>query len=124
MKTEAAYTSEVLGHLRKLRPNWYVVKVNDRTTAGILDAHFCYRQEADYIGQTCHLEFKKSRALRPNIDTLLTPAQKRTCLKFHTLEVPYHILVRTPETWKVYNVHGFELDLTPSSKETAAWLCQ
>jgi len=117
MKTESAYTSEVLGHLRKLRPNWYVVKVNDRTTAGILDAHYCCEP-----GETVHLEFKKSRALCPNIDTLLTPAQKRTCLKFHALEVPYHILVRTPETWKVYNVHGFELDLTPSSKETAEWL--
>lgn len=118
MKTESQYTSDVLGHLRTLEPLWVVTKINDRTTAGIPDAFVCNARGTTWI------EFKRSNAFTPNVEMLLTPAQKRTLSKMHTLGAAYHVLVRTPATWKVYNVHGFVMDLTPSSKETAAWLCQ
>lgn len=118
-KSESAYTSDVLAHIRKSNPNLVVVKTNDRTTAGIPDAFVC-RDD----GRTLWIEFKVSRASRPSILTLLTSAQRRTLEKMHALGTPYHILVRTPAVWKVYDVHGFTLDLTPSAKETAAWLAK
>ncbi len=117
MKTESSFTSEVLGHLRKLRPDYVVTKVSDRYTAGVPDAFFC-RQ-----GETVWLEMKRATSKAPNVNTLLTAAQTRTLTTMHRLGVPYYVLVRTPERWKVYDVTGFVMDLTPSSKETAEWLC-
>ena len=119
MKTEAQYTSDVLRELRLLRPEWIVTKVNDRTTAGIPDA-FCCRDD----GSTLWVEFKRSLTARPNITTLLTPAQTLTLGKMLRLEVPHVVLIRCPDTWRAYDGRGFIRDLTPSAKETAAWLAQ
>lgn len=119
MKTEAQYTSDVLRELRLLRPAWIVTKVNDRTTAGILDVFICRDDDG-----TLWVEFKRSLTEHPNIATLLTPAQARTIGKMAALGIPHLVLVRCPDRWRVYDGKGFLLDLTPSAKETAAWLAQ
>ena len=118
MRTESALTSEVLAHLRKLDPRLVVVKTNDRSTPGIPDVFICKPS-----GFTVWIEVKRSTSANPNVSKMLTPTQTRTLTKMAALGVPYHVLVRTPWTWKVYNVFGFVMDLTPSSKETAEWLC-
>lgn len=131
MKGEGALTSDVLKELRLLRPGWLVVKVSDSFTAGIPDAFFCTGGDPDpeypewaIPGRTVWLEFKRTTSKgRPSLAGLrLTAAQMQTLGRMHANRIPYHILVRTPDRWIVYNTHGFVLDLTNSAKETAAWL--
>lgn len=116
MKTEAAYTSDVLREVRKLRPDAYTTKTSDAITAGIPDFFIC----SD--GRTLWVEVKRSLSKNPNVNTLLTAAQSRTLSKMAAQGVPYTVLVRTPDTWKAYDIHGFKVDLSPSAKDVAAWL--
>ena len=117
MKTEAQYTRDVLKECRDLAPRAVVRKINDRTTAGIPDAFVCHK------GCTTWLEFKRSLSPNPRIDSLLTPAQKKTLVGMVDAECQAWVLVRTPDRWQVYHpTLGFVLDLSASPREVALWL--
>lgn len=117
MKTESSYTSDVLRHVRQLRPEAIVWKLNDRTTASIPDAYI------GVDGRSTWIEFKRSLTERPNIVRLLTPLQFRTLEKMKDTKLDVLVMVRTPSTWRVYTGNGgFHVDLTSSPKETAQWL--
>ena len=101
LKTESSYTSDVLRHVRQLRPEAIVYKVNDRTTGGIPDVYLGLN------GESLWVEFKRSVSARPNINTLLTPLQKRTLEKMRNTNIYTLVLVRTPARWEVFSEHGF-----------------
>jgi hypothetical protein len=117
VKTESAYTSDVLRHVRTMRPEAIVYKINDRTTGGILDAYIGLNGLAAWV------EFKRSESEAPNIERLLTPLQKQTLTKMYHASLDAYVLVRTPTLWRAYCYPGgFLRDLSSSAQETAQWL--